>query len=117
MESSWIVLALASAFLLATADAWTKRYFNAASAASLLIICIPWRTEAMSIFLIAAAMGGMAFFHFLALQVVETAYMITVKQTSLLFAMLYGAWWFQEPGLKQNLFAGVMMLAGVALVA
>jgi hypothetical protein len=43
--------------------------------------------------------------------------MITVKRTSLLFAMLYGAWWFREPGLKQNLFAGLVMLAGVGLVA
>jgi len=80
-------------------------------------IHIPLRTHAFPVLLIAAGMGGMALFHFLALQDVEIAYMITVKRTSLLFAMLYGAWWFREPGLKQNLFAGVMMLAGVGLVA
>ncbi len=62
-------------------------------------------------------MAGMVIAHFVALKDVETAYIITVKRTSLLFAMLYGAWLFREPGLRQNLFAGVLMLAGVALVA
>jgi hypothetical protein len=31
--------------------------------------------------------------------------------------MLYGAWLFGETGLKRNLAAGVLMIAGVYLIA
>lgn len=76
------------------------------------IVANPWPA-----LMVGLCMAGMVWFHFLALAQVETAYMITVKRTSLLFAMLFGAWWFREPGLKQNLFAGLVMLGGVGLVA
>ena len=62
-------------------------------------------------------MGLMVLTHFLAIQHVEVAYMIAVKRTSLLFGMLYGAWLFREGGLGKNLVAGVIMLAGVYLIA
>ena len=52
-----------------------------------------------------------------ALEMVEAAYMIAVKRTSLLFGMLYGAWLFREQGLGKNLLAGVIMVAGVYLIA
>jgi drug/metabolite transporter (DMT)-like permease len=67
-----------------------------------------------------AVIGGlfalMIFTHFLALAQVETAYMITVKRTSLLFGMLYGAWLFKERRLLHNLGAGSLMVLGVLLV-
>lgn len=54
--------------------------------------------------------------HFAALQYVETAYMIAVKRSSLLIGMLYGALLFRETRLVQHLGAGLLMLAGVALI-
>jgi drug/metabolite transporter (DMT)-like permease len=59
----------------------------------------------------------MIYTHFLALQRVEVAYMISVKRTSLLFGILYGALVFREPGLANHLPAAALMLAGVALMA
>jgi drug/metabolite transporter (DMT)-like permease len=66
---------------------------------------------------IGAVMAAMAVTHFLALERVQTAYMITAKRTSLLFAMVLGALWFGERNLKRNLLAGSLMVLGVALVA
>ena len=65
----------------------------------------------------AALMGLMLVSHFIALNQVEVAYMIAVKRTSLLFGILYGAFLFKEPGLGGHLFAGAVMLGGVALIA
>ena len=72
----------------------------------------PWAHLGVGLF-----MGLMVLTHFLAIQHVEVAYMIAVKRTSLLFGMLYGAWLFREGGLGKNLVAGVIMLAGVYLIA
>lgn len=55
--------------------------------------------------------------HFIALQGVATAYMIAVKRTSLLFGIGYGALLFGERRIAQHLSAGILMVAGVALVA
>ena len=59
----------------------------------------------------------MAITHFLALEQIETAYMIAVKRTSLLFGILYGAWLFKEQNLGLHIFAGGLMVAGVTLIA
>lgn len=66
---------------------------------------------------IGAVMAAMAVTHFLALEMVQTAYMITAKRTSLLFAMVLGALWFGERNLRRKLLAGSLMVLGVALVA
>lgn len=68
------------------------------------------------VLLIGGLMGLMVYTHFLAMQQVEVAYMIAVKRTSLLFGILYGAFLFREQGLAARLPAGVLMLAGVALI-
>jgi len=65
----------------------------------------------------AVLMAIMIVTHFLALQQVETAYMIAVKRTSLVFGILYGAWWFSEPRMRPKLAAGATMLTGVAMIA
>ena len=54
--------------------------------------------------------------HFIALSMVQAAYMISVKRTSLLFGILYGAWLFHERGLGMHLVAGALMVAGVYLI-
>ena len=61
--------------------------------------------------------AAMIYTHFLALARVDVAYMISVKRTSLLFGILYGALVFREPDLVTHLPAGVLMLAGVVLIA
>jgi drug/metabolite transporter (DMT)-like permease len=68
-------------------------------------------------FLVAGLMGVMIVTHFLGLSRVETAYMISVKRTSILFGILMGALFFAERHLARNLAAGALMVAGVALIA
>ena len=72
----------------------------------------PWAHLGVGLF-----MGLMVLTHFFAIQHIEVAYMIAVKRTSLLFGMLYGAWLFSEAGLGKNLAAGLLMIAGVYLIA
>ncbi|HYW92263.1 MAG TPA: DMT family transporter [Gammaproteobacteria bacterium] len=62
-------------------------------------------------------MAAMVVSHFVAMARVEVAYMIAVKRTSLLFGILYGAILFREGGLRRHLAAGILMIAGVALIA
>ncbi len=66
--------------------------------------------------LVAGLMAAMAISHFLALELVETAYMISVKRVSILFAILFGALFFGEDRLTQHLLAAAAMVAGVALI-
>jgi drug/metabolite transporter (DMT)-like permease len=56
------------------------------------------------------------FSHMLAISQVAAAYMVSVKRTSLLFGILYGAWWFREKRISERLFGAVIMLAGVFLI-
>jgi drug/metabolite transporter (DMT)-like permease len=66
---------------------------------------------------VGALMALMVVTHFMAISMVEAAYMISVKRTSLLFGILYGALLFREANLGRNLAAGSLMIAGVALIA
>lgn len=54
--------------------------------------------------------------HFLALALIEVAYMIAVKRTSLLFGSILGAILFKERRQAKHLMVGVLMVAGVALI-
>jgi drug/metabolite transporter (DMT)-like permease len=65
---------------------------------------------------IGVFMAGMVVTHFYAIEHIEVAYMIAVKRTSLLFGMLYGAWLFNETGIRKNLVAGILMILGVYLI-
>ncbi len=55
--------------------------------------------------------------HFSAIVLTNTAYMIAVKRLSLLFGILYGRLIFGEERLAARLTAGIIMVAGVFLVA
>ena len=67
--------------------------------------------------IVAALMAAMVVAHFLALEKIQTAYMISVKRTSILFGILFGAALFGDRRLLQHLAAGAVMVAGVALIA
>lgn len=66
---------------------------------------------------IAAFMAVMVVTHFLAVERVEVAYMISVKRMSILFGIVLGALMFAETRLVQHLLAAGVMVAGVALIA
>jgi drug/metabolite transporter (DMT)-like permease len=74
-----------------------------------------WRRPLPAL-VVAGLMALMVITHFMAIQQVEAAYMVAVKRISLLFGILYGAWWFQEQGLARNLPAAALMLVGVAMI-
>ncbi|MBA1149167.1 EamA family transporter [Ectothiorhodospiraceae bacterium WFHF3C12] len=65
---------------------------------------------------VGGLMAVMILTHFAALAQVETAYMISVKRTSLLFGIVYGWLLFREGELSRRLFAGSLMVAGVAAI-
>jgi drug/metabolite transporter (DMT)-like permease len=65
---------------------------------------------------VAALMAVMVITHFLAIAMVEVAYMVAVKRTSLLFGILFGALLFRERGFALHFFAGCLMVAGVTLI-
>jgi drug/metabolite transporter (DMT)-like permease len=75
------------------------------------------RERPVAVLGIGVLMAVMVVTHFMAISMVEAAYMIAVKRTSLLFGILYGALLFREANLGRNLVAGTLMVAGVALVA
>ena len=66
--------------------------------------------------LIGILMSVMVVTHFLALARIEVAYMLTVKRTSLIFGLLLGMWLFREKNIARNLFAGMIIISGVAFI-
>ncbi len=63
------------------------------------------------------AAGVMVFSHTLAISLVEAAYMLSVKRTSLIFGVLLGALVFRETRIRERLLGTSVMLAGVFLIA
>lgn len=66
--------------------------------------------------LIGICMAVMIITHFLAIASVEVAYFLSLKRTSLLFGVVYGALLFKEGHLGRHLIGGILMVAGVALI-
>jgi drug/metabolite transporter (DMT)-like permease len=99
-------------------------YFVLLGFAVLLFFALPrprtiiriWRRP-LGVLAVSLFSAAMVYTHFLALQLVEVAYMIAVKRTSLLFGILFGALFFNERGLGMHLVAGGLMLGGVFLIA
>ncbi|MEE8536375.1 MAG: EamA family transporter, partial [Acidobacteriota bacterium] len=58
----------------------------------------------------------MVLFHYLALDLVEVAYMISIKRTSMVFGVLYGWLFFKEAEIRQRLLASLLMVAGAVLI-
>ncbi len=66
--------------------------------------------------IIGAIYAIMVFSHMLAISQVEAAYMVSVKRVSLLFGIIYGAWWFREERIAERLLGAVIMLIGVFII-
>ena len=54
--------------------------------------------------------------HMLAMSMVNVAYMISVKRTSLLFSILYGHVLFKEEKIAEKAVGGIMMFVGFLLI-
>ena len=67
--------------------------------------------------IVAGLMAIMVFLHFKAIELVEAAYMVSVKRTSLLFGIIFGVLFFKEKHLGLHLIAAGMMLSGVFVIS
>jgi uncharacterized membrane protein len=58
----------------------------------------------------------MIFTHVGAISLVEVPYMISIKRTSILFAILFGYLFFREEKIRERLLGGVCMFGGMVLI-
>jgi uncharacterized membrane protein len=73
-------------------------------------------TRPVMFVMIGLSTASMIIFHFLAINLTEVAYMISVKRTSLIFSVLYGKLLFDEEELSDRLLGSSVMLMGVILI-
>jgi drug/metabolite transporter (DMT)-like permease len=66
--------------------------------------------------ILGALVATTIFSHMLAVSLTNVAYMISLKRTSLLFGVLYGALWFKEGKIAERLTGAIIMIAGVFLI-
>lgn len=65
---------------------------------------------------LGAIVSCMIFSHMLAISKIQAAYMLSLKRTSLLFGVLYGAWLFKEERIGERFAGAVIMIIGVFLI-
>ncbi|MFP3982100.1 MAG: EamA family transporter [Desulfurivibrionaceae bacterium] len=68
------------------------------------------------LFLVGGFLAVMVITHFTAIAQVEVAYFISLKRSSLLFGILYGALFFGERSVARHFLAGGLMVAGIILI-
>jgi drug/metabolite transporter (DMT)-like permease len=61
-------------------------------------------------------LATMIFSHTLAISLIEAAYMLSVKRSSLLFGVLFGVILFKEGKVKERLLGASIMMAGVLII-
>jgi uncharacterized membrane protein len=66
--------------------------------------------------LIGVSQALMALAHFHAISMTQVSYFISVKRTSLILSVLYGALFFGERHIGQRLFGSSLMVLGVGLI-
>lgn len=66
--------------------------------------------------IIGMVMALMIFCHTYAISLVQAAYMLSVKRSSLLFGVILGALVFNEEGIGERFFGAIIMLAGVCVI-
>jgi len=67
--------------------------------------------------ILGLVMAAMVVSHFLAISMVQAVYMISLKRTSILFGVLYGAFLFKEEKIGERLVGALIMIIGVFLIA
>lgn len=77
---------------------------------------ITFLTISKNYFLIGFFSALMVVFHCLAISLIEVAYMISIKRSSLIFSVLYGFLIFKEKNIKERLLGSLLMLSGMALI-
>lgn len=76
---------------------------------SRLMMCV-------ALLLVGGFLAVMVITHFQAIAQVEVAYFISLKRSSLLFGIVYGALLFGERAVGRHLMAGIVMVAGIVLI-
>jgi len=66
--------------------------------------------------LIGLAIALATITHFLAVNIVEVPYVISVKRMSLLFGIMYGAFFFKETNITERLIGCIVMIVGVIII-
>ncbi|MGD1152657.1 MAG: EamA family transporter [Syntrophales bacterium] len=66
--------------------------------------------------ILGALVATTIFSHVLAISMTNVAYMISLKRTSILFGVLYGALWFKEEKFTERLTGAIIMITGVFLI-
>lgn len=75
----------------------------------------PFRRPLIGLIL-GALVATTIFSHMLAISMTNVAYMISLKRTSLLFGVLYGALWFKEERIAERLTGAIIMMTGVFII-
>lgn len=75
------------------------------------------KQNSRGILLIGLTQALMCLSHMLALSLVETAYMIALKRSSILFAVLLGWYMFREKHFRLRLSASLVMFLGIIVIA
>ncbi|MDP3937629.1 MAG: DMT family transporter [Deltaproteobacteria bacterium] len=75
------------------------------------------RTHLGPLAVIGALYAAMAVCHFKAIALAPVAYMIALKRTSILFAVILGRVFFEERGLRHRFFGAALMVGGAILIA
>ena len=61
-------------------------------------------------------LAAMIFSHTLAISLIQAAYMLSVKRSSILFGVLFGALVFKEEKIRERLFGACIMMCGVLMI-
>jgi drug/metabolite transporter (DMT)-like permease len=75
-----------------------------------------WLKRPLPALAVCLAAGAHLVFHFLAISMVQAAYMISVKRLSIIVAMLYGGVFLREARLGQHLMAAALMEVGAVVI-
>lgn len=100
-------------------------YFSLLSLVTPLVLKVLYKVQIFSfvrknlkeVFFVGGTQALMCFCHMLALSLVETAYMIALKRTSILFAVILGWFFFKEKYVSLRLSATLLMFLGILVIA
>ena len=73
----------------------------------------PFKKE---LFIIGFFSAMMMLFHMTAIRLTLVSYMISVKRSSLLFSILFGAWFLGEKNLRERITGGIIMITGIVII-